>query len=77
MIKSCPFCGNEETPHLIANKTVVRMYTDQVSDEDINGGCYVICDASRNTIGGESGCGSMSGWGATEEKAKAIWNRRT
>lgn len=69
ILKTCPFCGNSETPHVIAYHDCD--YVDQ--SEGIEG-FIAICDASG--FGRKNGCGAATGWHETAKGAEEAWNRR-
>ena len=66
-LKPCPFCGNSgDGIAVITEQEMAEMSDGQGSNE----GFYIICQATNN------GCGSNSGWGISIDSASAIWNTR-
>lgn len=66
-LEPCPFCGNEK----LTFATAAQM--EECANFEVCEDCsmtVVLCSLSMN------GCGTTSGYYATEEVAAAAWNKR-
>lgn len=85
-LSPCKHCGSTTAPRLISRQDFEVEHgaraagTDRASGESFDEGYAVICSA----VADPPGCGSMSGWGGTNENdwtmngkdgAIAAWNR--
>lgn len=72
-LKPCPFCGNDIAPKLLNQNELDY-------DEVVNPYWTVCCRCNEDTLIPQNkwtnGCGAMSGYEPTIEKAIEAWNRR-